>query len=160
MSFNIYCCIRPMIFPLGNESSDSRKEACYLISTILMPSTTKVPSQWKVMLKMHPAFFMFSKHFKDATYLAEMRTVVRIAKVRDVTVLWRYPDVQVKWRLSDNLEAIKLIYTVNRCNSSPQRLLSHLWVVYGKTWIIKIIGTALQFMLHIQGENWAQFIYL
>lgn len=159
MSFYIYYCIRPMIFPLGNESSDkspgSRKKACYLISTILIPSTTKVHGQGKVMLKMHPAFFMISKHFKDATVLAEMRTVVRIAKVRDVTVLWRYPDVQVKWRLSDHLEAIKLIYTVNRCNSSPQRLLSHLWVVYGKTWIIKIIGTAVQFMLHIQGENWA-----
>lgn len=51
--------------------------------------------------------------------------------------------------MSDYLEAIKFMYTVNQYNSSPQMLFSHLQMVDVKTWITKLIGTAVQFTLHI-----------
>lgn len=51
--------------------------------------------------------------------------------------------------MNNYLEVIKLMHMVNQYNLSPQMLLSCVQTVDVKTWIIKIIGTAVQFMLHI-----------
>lgn len=62
--------------------------------------------------------------------------------------------------MSNYLEVIKFMYTLNWYNSSIQMFFSYLQMVDVKTCIIKIIGTAVQFMLQREGENWAQFICL
>ena len=62
--------------------------------------------------------------------------------------------------MNNYLEVIKFMYTLKWYNSSIQMFFSYLQMVDVKTWIIKIIGTAVQFMLHREGKNWAQFICL
>lgn len=73
-----------MIFVLGNESSDntpiSRKEACYLTSTVRIPFKNKKAKETKGCAKNVFGLFMFSKHFIDATYLGtKTRILVLIA---------------------------------------------------------------------------------